>query len=69
VRFRLIDVDDDSVMGYCGTDPICGEDFCDDCGCCLACYNECPCCPQAVVYSAQLDEWMRSHGFDQNPFS
>lgn len=25
-------------------EPVCGRDFCDTCGLCLACYYEEPCC-------------------------
>jgi len=68
--FRLLDVEDDfRVVGRCKVVPVCGVDFCDVCGCCLDCFNECPCCPQAVVYSDNLQEWMYSHGFTYNPFA
>jgi hypothetical protein len=26
-------------------EPVCGENFCDTCGDCLACYGSDPCCP------------------------
>lgn len=66
--FRLMDEQCLIVVGEVDAEPICGFDFCDECGCCLACYNECPCCPQAVVYQDKLIRWMDEHGFFDNPF-
>lgn len=45
--------------------PICGEDFCDDCGDCLWCYTG-DYCPGGwhiwVVYGDEEDEWRAAHG-------
>jgi hypothetical protein len=38
-------------------EPECGEDFCDVCGDCLACYGGDPCCPDGTDRSAH--RWIR----------
>jgi hypothetical protein len=44
--------------------PICGEDFCDLCGDCLACYSGDP-CPEGghswVVYAEDVEAFRASH--------
>ena len=38
-------------------EPVCGKDFCDDCGDCLACYIEDPC------YDGSVHRWVE---YDKN---
>jgi hypothetical protein len=62
---------DDTVVEVVETEPICGEDFCDQCGDCLACQGEGP-CPHAggvegdthdwYVYAKDAPAWRASHG-------
>lgn len=44
--------------------PICGEDFCDQCGDCLSCYWE-DSCPGGdhrwVIYHDQAEQWRARH--------
>ena len=44
--------------------PVCGTDFCDGCGDCLACYGSDP-CPDGVhawyLYADELEEFLRRH--------
>lgn len=54
---------------YLGTinnvSPICGVDFCDSCGDCLACYDSDPCPTrdnhQWVVYEDELTQFIDRH--------
>lgn len=51
-------------------EAVCGEDFCDMCGDCLACYDgdPCPDLPfhRRVVYADQAAEWTAAHPGAEN---
>jgi hypothetical protein len=38
------------------TAPVCGEDFCEECGDCIACYSDMPCCVQGCPYSERAPD-------------
>lgn len=42
-------------------EPICGEDFCDDCGECLACYPD--------GWEGHSHTWVKYQGAEGNPFN
>lgn len=49
--------------------PVCGVDFCDECGDCLACYADNPCYPSGgkhtwVTYRPEEEEWVRLRGIE-----
>lgn len=51
-------------LGTANLVAVCGEDFCDNCGCCLACGDDCNLCPDGcyfVVY-AEADALERRFG-------
>lgn len=58
-----------ATVGQTSVEPVCGVDFCDHCGCCIACYNGC--CPlgcRVVVYEDGLAEWLEGHDLSTDPF-
>jgi ferredoxin len=56
--------EDFSVAEHITAAPICGEDFCDLCGDCLACYSG-DSCPEGghswVVYAEDAEEFKATH--------
>lgn len=67
---------DYSIAEYVTADPECGEDFCDTCGDCLACYGGDPCYgfhddPEAghswVVYAEDVEAFRARHPANPHP--
>jgi hypothetical protein len=55
---------DYTVAEWVVVEPICGDDFCDSCGDCIACYgnDECPNGSHYwCVYADEVDEFRANH--------
>ena len=53
----ILDSETGAVLRTEKHDPDCGEDFCDVCGDCLACYGVTPCCPDGTDRGSH--SWVR----------
>lgn len=52
----------DGTVATIDADPICGEDFCDICGDCLACYGDLPCVDGDHLWVKEEHDIPLSHG-------